>query len=104
MNLRADLTFVEDEGWQAAAGRYQDFLRRHKGKRVLFLELGVGGNTPAIIKYPFWQMTLQNRRATYACINQNEAYAPPQIAARSICIPADIGDALAACREASGCV
>ena len=104
MNLRSDSTFVQDEGWYAAAGRYQDFLRRHKGKRVLFLELGVGGNTPAIIKYPFWQMTLQNRRATYACINQNEAYAPPQIAARSICIPADIGDALAACREASGCV
>lgn len=103
MNLRSDSTFVQDEGWYAAAGRYQDFLRRHKGKRVLFLELGVGGNTPAIIKYPFWQMTLQNRRATYACINQNEAYAPPQIAARSICIPADIGDALAACREASGC-
>ena len=50
MNLRADLTFVEHEGWQAAAGRYQDFLRRHRGMQVLYLELGVGMNTPVIIK------------------------------------------------------
>ena len=70
MNLRCDDTFVQDEGWYAAARRYEGFLRRHRGMRVLLLELGVGGNTPGIIKYPFWKMTLENRRATYACINQ----------------------------------
>ena len=88
MNLRADDTFVQDEGWYAAADRYQDFLRRHSGMRVLFLELGVGGNTPVIIKYPFWQMTAKNELATYACVNFGEAVAPTEIANRSILIDA----------------
>ena len=89
MNLRADDTFVQDKGWYAAAGRYQDFLRRHSGMRVLFLELGVGGNTPVIIKYPFWQMTAKNELATYVCVNLDEAVAPVEIADRSILIDAD---------------
>ena len=94
MNLRADSTFVEDEGWRRAAERYLDFLRRHDGLNLLFLELGVGGNTPGIIKYPFWQMTAKNPRATYACVNYGEAYAPEEIAGRSICIDGDIGEVL----------
>lgn len=94
MNLRADDTFVEDEGWHAAAGRYADFLRRHEGLRVVFLELGVGGNTPGIIKYPFWQMTAKNPKAVYACVNFGEAFAPKEIADRSICIDGDIGEVL----------
>ena len=95
MNLRCDDTFVQDEGWYAAARRYEDFLRRHRGMRVLFLELGVGGNTPVIIKYPFWKMTLENRKATYACVNLEESYVPREIQKRSICIAADIGRVLA---------
>ena len=94
MNLRVDDTFVQDEGWYAAARRYEDFLRRHQGQKILFLELGVGGNTPVIIKYPFWNMTLQSRRATYICINQEEAYIPGEIQNRSICIRGDIGTVL----------
>lgn len=94
MNLRADSTFVEDEGWRRAAERYLDFLCRHDGLNLLFLELGVGGNTPGIIKYPFWQMTAKNPRATYACVNYGEAYAPEEIAERSICIDGDIGEVL----------
>ncbi len=94
MNLRADSTFVEDEGWRRAAERYLDFLRRHDGLNLLFLELGVGGNTPGIIKYPFCQMTAKNPRATYACVNYGEAYAPEEIAGRSICIDGDIGEVL----------
>ena len=94
MNLRCDDTFVQDAGWYAAARRYEDFLRRHRGRRLLFLELGVGGNTPGIIKYPFWKMTLENRSAAYACINQKESYIPPEIRGRSVCIPADIGHIL----------
>ena len=96
MNLRADDTFVEDEGWHEAARRYEEFLRRHEGQQVLFLELGVGGNTPVIIKYPFWNMTDQNPRATYACINWGEAYCPREIQRQSICIDADIGEVLTA--------
>lgn len=94
MNLRADDTFVQDEGWYLAARRYEMFLEEHRDKKVLFLELGVGYNTPGIIKYPFWQMTAENPKAVYACINYGEAYVPEEIAKRSICINADIGEAL----------
>lgn len=99
MNLRSDNTFVEDEGWHRAAERYDDFLRRHDGLKVLFLELGVGANTPAIIKYPFWKMTYANPNAAYACINFGEAFAPPEIRGRSICINADIGNVLSRLKE-----
>lgn len=94
MNLRCDDTFVQDEGWYAAANRYDDFIRRHKDLHILFLELGVGYNTPGIIKYPFWQMTAQNKQATYACINHGEAIAPSEIREQSICINGDIGQTL----------
>lgn len=94
MNLRADGRFVEDAGWHTAAGRYADFLRRHENAAVLFLELGVGFNTPVIIKYPFWRMTAANQRAAYACINFGEAVCPREIEKRSICIDGDIGTTL----------
>ena len=94
MNLRADDTFVEDEGWHRAAERYDEFLRRHEGMHILFLELGVGMNTPVIIKYPFWKMTYANPKAVYACVNYGEAYAPDEIAERSICFNGDIRDVL----------
>ena len=92
MNLRADDTFVQDEGWYRANERYADFVRRHKGQQILFLELGVGMNTPGIIKYPFWRMTRQNPKAVYACVNLGEAWAPGEIADRAICIDGDIGE------------
>ena len=93
MNLRSDDRFVEDEGWHVAAARYSDFLRAHTG-RVLYLELGVGYNTPGIIKYPFWRMTAQNPRATYACINYGEAVCPAEIGGQSVCIDGDIGEVI----------
>lgn len=91
-NLRADSTFVEDAGWHEAAERYGEFLRTRTrdDQKVLFLELGVGGNTPVIIKYPFWRMAGGNPNATYACVNLGEAHAPREIAGRSICLDADI--------------
>lgn len=94
MNLRADQTFVEDTGWRRAAERYHTFLRRHEKQHIVFLELGVGMNTPGIIKYPFWQMTYQNPKATYACINYGEAYAPKEIFGRAVCMDGDIGEVL----------
>lgn len=94
MNLRCDMAFVQDDGWYAAAGRYDDFIRRHRGLHVLFLEIGVGANTPGIIKYPFWQMTVKNRKAIYACVNFGEAFVPGEIADRSICINKDVGEVL----------
>ena len=98
MNLRSDETFVEDEGWHRASAAYSDYLRRHADSHMLFLELGVGGNTPAIIKYPFWQMTMNNERAVYACVNYGEAVCPKEIADRSICINGDIGEVLSLLR------
>ena len=94
MNLRCDDTFVEDEGWHRAAERYSEFLRRHKGLKTLFLDLGTGMNTPAIVKFSFWRMANEWPDAAYACINLGEAYAPREIEARSICINADIGRVL----------
>jgi len=113
MNLRSDDTFVEDSGWHRAAGRYGDFLAAHGIKamgfftsdssakvnkhydgKVLFLELGVGMNTPGIIKYPFWNYTLQNDNSVYACLNMNEAYAPKEIKNKSICVDGDIAEIL----------
>ena len=94
MNLRSDNKFVEDEGWHQAAERYENFLRTRAGGKILFLELGVGYNTPVIIKYPFWQMTAKNPNAIYACINQGQAVCPQEIEQRSICINADIGQVL----------
>ncbi|MBD5460187.1 MAG: Sir2 silent information regulator family NAD-dependent deacetylase [Lachnospiraceae bacterium] len=90
MNLRADHSFVEDEGWRRASERYANFLHRHQNSKVLFLELAVGFNTPGIIKYPFWQMTAENPRAIYTCINYGEAICPKKIADQSICIDGDI--------------
>ncbi len=94
MNLRSDGTFVQDEGWYAASERYDDFIRRHEGLHILFLELGVGYNTPVIIKYPFWQMTAANPKAVYACINRGEAVCPREIQRQSICLDGDIGQTL----------
>ena len=94
MNLRADDTFVEDEGWNKAASRYEDFLNKNKDGKIVYLELGVGGNTPGIIKYPFWKMTYANPKAAYICINKGEADVPGEIEKQSICVNNDIYEVL----------
>ena len=101
MNLRCDDTFVEDEGWHKAAERYENFLRTRNEQKILFLELGIGYNTPVIIKYPFWQMTARNSGATYACINQGQAVCSQEIEQRSICVNADIGQVLQSLSDAA---
>ncbi len=89
-NLRCDDSFVQDEGWYKAKNRYDDFIRRHEGLKTVFLELGVGNNTPIWIKYPFQKMTAQNPNASYVCVNLGCAYAPPEIKDQSVCIDSDI--------------
>ena len=98
MNLRADDSFVEDEGWHRASAAYSDFFRRHENMHVLYLEIGIGMNTPVIVKYPCWAMTAENPNAVYACLNYNEAYCPQQIEKQSICIDGDTGEVLKAIR------
>ena len=94
VNLRCDDKFVEDKGWHKAAERYENFLRTRENQKILFLELGVGFNTPVIIKYPFWQMTAKNTKAVYACINKGQTFCPPEIKRQTICIDADIAEVL----------
>lgn len=94
MNLRIDDTFVQDSGWYAAADRYTDFSEKYKGKKLLLLELGVGYNTPGIIKYPFWRTAAENKNAAYVCINYGEAVCPKEIAKKAICLDTDIAKAL----------
>lgn len=89
-NLRCDDSFVQDEGWYKAKNRYDDFIRRHEGLKTVFLELGVGNNTPVWIKYPFQKMTAQNPNASYVCVNLGCVYAPPEIKGQSVCIDSDI--------------
>ena len=90
MNLRADATFVEDDGWHIAAARYQNFMEEHRDSVILYLELGVGLNTPGIIKYNFWQQAYENPNAVYACVNRGQAFAPRELKSRSICVDGDI--------------
>ena len=89
MNLRSDDKFVEDEGWQKAAVEYEVWLTAHQDKRVVFLEIGVGYNTPGIIKYSFWQQVYQNENAVYACLNMEKERIPKEIQERSILIAGD---------------
>lgn len=102
MNLRCDATFVEDAGWHAACRRYEKFIEKYREKKILFLELGVGGNTPGIIKYPFWRLTAENKRAFYACVNLENAYAPAEIAGRALCLRADIGEVISSIQRGQG--
>ena len=94
MNLRSDDTFVEPQGWHDASARYSDFLRKWSGRKIVFLEIGIGGNTPVIVKYPFWGMTLHNAAAVYACLNYDQAFAPKEIAQQSILVAGDTHEVL----------
>ena len=94
MNLRSDNSFVEDDGWKKASVAYSEFIAKYKNEHILFLELGVGMNTPIIIKFPFWQMTAQNPKAIYTCLNYNQAYCPKEIEEQSVCINDDIFNVL----------
>ena len=99
MNLRSDSTFVQDAGWEAAAKRYEKFMEDHRGQNVVFLELGVGYNTPGIIKYNFWQYAHNWRNAFYVCINKGEADIPGEIREKSVGIDADIAEVLYLCNS-----
>ena len=89
MNLRSDNKFVEDEGWQTAAAEYEIWLTQHQDQKVVFLEIGVGYNTPGIIKYNFWQQVYQNKNAAYACLNMEEERVPEEIREQSVLISGD---------------
>ncbi len=90
MNLRADHTFVEDSGWHQACDRYNAFVESNKNKNLLLIELGVGFNTPGIIKYNFWKMTHNYPNTNYAIINEQIKRIPEEIIDKSLLFQEDI--------------
>ncbi len=94
VNLRTDDRFVQDDGWYAAAKRYREFTEHNKSRHILLLELGVGFNTPGIIKYPFWQIAMENQQSVYCSINLGQGIIPDEMKDRAICIDGDIGEVL----------
>lgn len=90
MHLRVDDHFVEDDAWRAAHARYEAFLGRAQGARTVYLELGVGWNTPGIVRLPFEQMTNNNPRATLIRLNRDQAEGFPETAAKSVVFREDM--------------
>ena len=100
MNLRCDNYFVEDEAWHEAADRYAGFLEQHKDKKVVLLELGVGFNTPIIIRFPFEKMVRENSSYSLIRMNMDEAVVPESFGKRAIGIGGDMAKAITDIRGA----
>ena len=94
-----DNTFLQGEAWQTAYQRYEDFVRKYQGKKLLLLELGVGEMTPSIIKLPFWELTAKNENVFYACLNREASHRPEHLQARSLYLQGDLAETLAALRQ-----
>ena len=95
-----DNTFLQGEAWQTAYQRYEDFVRKYQGKKLLLLELGVGEMTPSIIKLPFWELTAKNENVFYACLNREASHRPEHLRGRSLYLQGDLAETLAALRQA----
>ena len=101
MNLRIDNTFVEDEGWHKANENYKNYLQQNMMSKILYLELGVGMNTPGIIKYPFWSFAIVNPHSVFASISLEKNFIPENLERQSICIEGDIKEVLERLTEAT---
>ena len=89
-NLFWDDTFVRDEGWHTTHDRYEEYLSQHSSGKILYLELGVGFNSPGVIKIPFWNMAFQNPEAIFTSVNLTMPCYPAALSSRTIVISADI--------------
>lgn len=94
MHLRCDEYFVEEKAWHEAAGRYCDFLERSGGQKRVLLELGVGFNTPAIIRFPFEKLVRNNLQSVLIRMNLKEAAVPEELGERGIGIYGDLAKAV----------
>lgn len=102
MHLRCDRYFVEDENWHEAAGRYHDFLKKIEKKNAVLLELGVGFNTPTIIRFPFEKMVRENKGLSLIRLNMNEAFVPESFGNRAIGIGGDMAKVISDLSNLSG--
>lgn len=94
MNLRADETFIQDEGWLEHAQLYENFINKAKDKNLLLMEFGVGYNTPVIIKYPFEKMTYSFLNTNLLRFNKDYAFCPKEIENKTLLFDEDIQDVL----------
>lgn len=99
MNLRCDQYFVEDEEWHEAADRYAGFLSENRNKKVVLLELGVGFNTPVIIRFPFEKMMREQESYALIRLNKEEAVVPESFGKRAVGIGGDMAATIAKIRE-----
>ncbi len=94
MHLRSDQYFVEDENWYKAAGKYKDFLKKLENKKSVLLELGVGFNTPTIIRFPFEKMVLENKALSLIRFNKDESFVPEDLGSRAVGIGGDMAQVI----------
>lgn len=94
MNLRSDDSFVQDDGWVKHANLYENFLNRAKGKNLLLMEIGVGYNTPIIIKYPFEKTTCSDDKTYLIRINKDYAFCPKEIENKTVLFDEDVKSVL----------
>lgn len=94
MHLRCDNYFVEDEAWHEACDRYADFLEQNEGKRLVLIELGVGFNTPIIIRFPFEKLLYEHTSYSLIRLNKDEAVVPESLGKRALGIGGDMAQAI----------
>ena len=90
MNLRKDANFVQDENWYKQDKRYGEFLNKSQDKNLLLLEIGVGFNTPGIIRFPFEQMVYNNIHTNLVRINKDYAFTNKEIENKTILFDEDV--------------
>lgn len=94
MNLRKDNYFVQDDGWYEAEERFSDFLTDAINKKLVLLELGVGFNTPTIIRFPFEKLVREHDNISLIRLNLNQAIVPKSFGSRAVGINADMAESI----------
>ncbi len=94
MNLRVDDCFVQDDDWYAAEERFSRFLSRALGCRLVLLELGVGFNTPTIIRFPFEKLAREHKNITLVRLSRSKALVPAGLGERAVGINADMAKSI----------
>ena len=94
MNLRKDGYFVQDSAWYEAERNFSEFATKSIDSKLVLLELGVGFNTPTIIRFPFEKLTREHDNITLVRLNLDQAVLPESIGNRAIGINADMAGSI----------
>ncbi|RTR40564.1 Sir2 silent information regulator family NAD-dependent deacetylase [Shewanella canadensis] len=90
LHVRIDNTFVENSNWHAAKQGYSEFLGQFHNQKLLLLELGVGFNTPTIIRFPFEQFSRQFPHTHLIRLNKDDARSQDKLKAHNLLVEDDI--------------